>query len=168
MPTDTIYGIVGRADNEDTVNRIYDIKKRRPDKPCIILISAISELEKFSVSLSQGQKEKLEKYWMQNSLPVSIILDCLDDKFSYLHRTTETLAFRIPVQLELRNLLIETGPLIAPSANPEGRLPAKNIIEAKEYFGDSVDMYVDGGEIHGKPSKLIKLHKDGTISIIRE
>ena len=43
--------------------------------------------------------------------------------------------------------LEQTGPLIAPSANLQGQPPAKNIQEAYEYFGDAVDLYVDGGTV---------------------
>ena len=46
MPTDTIYGIVGQAENISTVNRIYNLKKRNPEKPCIILISNIEQLSR--------------------------------------------------------------------------------------------------------------------------
>ena len=45
MPTDTLYGIVGAARSADTVNRIYDLRKRAPNKPCIVLIGEIGELE---------------------------------------------------------------------------------------------------------------------------
>jgi len=165
MPTDTIYGIVGKALEKNTVERIYKIKKRNPEKPCIILIGNINELEKFSVILLEEQKKELEKYWPG---PVSIILDCTDDSFEYLHRGTKTLAFRLPALPTLRDLLFKVGPLIAPSANPEALPPAKNIEEAKKYFGDSVDLYIDGGEIEAKASKLIKLNNDGSIIVLRE
>ena len=168
MPTDTLYGIVGRANNFATVERIYNARKRNPEKPCIILIGDISELEKFSIYLLKEEKEILEQYWFSVSEPVSVVLDCLNEKFAYLHRGTNTLAFRLPAQKELQNLLKQTGPLIAPSANPEGLSPAQTIDEAKKYFGDEVDLYIDGGEIKGKASKVIKLHKDGTIEIIRK
>lgn len=166
MPTDTLYGIVGRAEDREVVERIYKIRKRSPEKPCIILISDISELEKFSVFISDEQKKLLENYW--KSASVSVILDCTDEKFSYLHRGTQTLAFRLPKTLDLQNLLKETGPLIAPSANPEGLLPAQNIDEAKKYFGDSVDLYIDGGTLIGKASKVIKLPKDGGVLVVRD
>ncbi len=165
MPTDTIYGIVGNALNSNVVNRIYDVRKRADDKPCIILIGDIKDLEKFSVHLSNEQKEKTKEYWPG---PVSIVLDCIDQKLFYLHRGTQTLAFRMPKQMGLLELLKETGPLIAPSANLEGLSPANNIHEAKNYFHESVDLYVDGGERGGEASKVIKLHKDGTIHILRE
>ena len=165
MPTDTIYGIVGKALNKDTVLRIYDIKKRAPEKPFIILIGNITKLEKFFVYLPLEQKEILLKYWPG---PVSIILDCEDEEFSYLHRGTKTLAFRMPKSDSLQSLLMEVGPLVAPSANPEGLPPAENIEEAKKYFGDEIDYYMDIGRLVGKPSKLIRLNKDNTIDILRE
>ena len=173
MPTDTIYGIVGSAFDEATVNRIYQVRQRAPAKPCIILIGDLVELEKFSIKLSKEEKNKLKEYWLapsgvEGSGPASVILDCLDDKLSYLHRGTKSLAFRIPQDAEFRNFLIKTGPLIAPSANPESQPPAKNITEAKNYFGDSVDLYIDAGEIAGRSSRIVKLRKDGGADIIRE
>ncbi|MFA4975797.1 MAG: Sua5/YciO/YrdC/YwlC family protein [Candidatus Paceibacterota bacterium] len=206
MPTDTIYGIVGKALKKHTVERIYNIKKRNPEKPCIILIGNINELKKFSIVLLEEQKKILEKYWFTPSglfralsrevegfRPTSIILDCPNDEFEYLHRGTKTLAFRLPAPQTLRDLLLKVGPLIAPSANTEARLPSKNIKEAKKYFGDSVDpvrsrspqgdrstrfltraafngvdLYVDGGELKSKASKLIKLNSDGSVIVLRE
>jgi L-threonylcarbamoyladenylate synthase len=177
MPTDTIYGIVGLALNVSTVNRIYNLKKRNPEKPFIILIGNINQLEEFSIVLSEEQKNKLNEYWnsvIERLNPTSIILDCEDASFSHLHRGTKTLAFRLPAQAdipsskELQDLLLKTGPLIAPSANPEGLPPAKNITEAKKYFENSVDLYLDGGTIDSKASKIIRLHKDGSVTTIRE
>ncbi len=165
IPTDTIYGIVGSALNPQTVARIYNIRKRAGDKPCIILVSDIGELGKFSINLSDSQKEIFKTY---SDLPTSIILDCEEESLEYLHRGTQTLAFRVPNLPELRDVLAQTGPLIAPSANIEGELPAKNIPEAREYFGEQVDLYLDGGEIAGQPSRVIKLHKDGQVDIIRQ
>lgn len=163
MPTDTLYGIVGKAQDVSVVNRIYTTRKRNPEKPCIILIGDLNELEKFSVTLSDEQKDAIKNF----KEPTSFVLDCPHDQFKYLHRGTKTLAFRLPLNKDLRNLLKQTDPLIAPSANTEGLPPTENIAEAKKYFGDSVDLYVDGGEIKGKASKVIKLNKDGSVVVLR-
>ncbi len=173
MPTDTIYGIVGKAENLATVEHIYALRKRSPNKPCIILIGNISELDKFSISLSEQQQSKLKESLftlsgVEGSEPLSIILDCPDDSFSFLHRGTNTLAFRIPLDEGLRNLLLQTGPIIAPSANIEGMSPAQNIDEAKKYFGNEIGLYVDGGNITGKVSKVIKLNRDGSVTSVRD
>ncbi len=164
MSTDTLYGIVGSATDALVVEQIYIARKRAPTKPCIILISDIKELKKFSVDISKEQEKILLEEWTN---PVSVILDCTSETFEYLHRGTKTLAVRLPTQEGLRNLLKITGPLIAPSANLEGMPPAQNIAQAKTYFGDLVDVYVDGGEIAGKASKVIKLAEDGSITVLR-
>ena len=164
LPTDTIYGLVGSALSKKVVERIYRLKKRDPKKPMIILISSIDDLDLFEIEVTPQIKRILKKLWPGK---VSIILPSLLKKFSYLHRGAKTLAFRLPQLKWLRNLLKETGPLVAPSANPEGLPPAVTVSQAREYFGENVDFYLDGGELSGSPSTLIQIKK-GKIIIKRK
>lgn len=173
MPTDTIYGIVGRAEDAVAVDKIYRARKRNPSKPCVILIGDIEDLKKFSINLSIDQENKIREFWLidftqDKANAVSVVLDCPSKEFKYLHRDTNTLAFRLPKNENLRKLLSATGPLVAPSANIEGEPISNNIAEAQKYFKESVDLYVDGGNIKGTPSRVVKLHKDGSVSILRE
>jgi L-threonylcarbamoyladenylate synthase len=164
IPTDTLYGLVGRADKQDTIQRIYKTKGRSPDKPFIILISSINDLDKFNITISEKEKILLGKYWPGK---VSIILKVDDENLYYLTRGSGGLAFRIPDKKDLQEILKETGPLVAPSANPEGRLPAKNIKDAKDYFGDKVDFYINRGDLVSEPSTLITI-EDGEVRVLRE
>ena len=154
LPTDTIYGIVGSALKPTTVERIYQLRKRNPKKPMIILVSSITDLKRFGVNLDSKTKKILKRFWPGK---VSIILPCPSKKFVYLHRGTKTLAFRLPAKKSLCALLRKTGPLVAPSANIEGKRSARTIAEAKHYFGSRVDFYLDIGRLAGKPSKLVNL-----------
>ena len=165
MPTDTIYGIVGSALLPETVEKIYQLRKRAKDKPFIILISSLRDLNKFNVKLTQKQKDVLEKN-LPNSL--SVVLPCDSEKFLYLHRGTKSLAFRMPKNEKLVEILQETGPLVAPSTNFEGEKESETIDEAKKYFGDDVAFYMDGGRINSQPSTLIKLENDGSYKILRK
>lgn len=159
VATDTLYGLVGQALNRPAVERIYTVKGRSPAKPFIILISHQSQLELFGVqAVSQ-----LNDYWPG---PVSIILPCNRPDLKYLHRGTNDLAFRLPAKDDLRALIDQTGPLVAPSANPEGQPPATTITEAKAYFSNKVDVYADSGRVEGNPSKLIKI-TGGQIETLR-
>jgi len=162
LATDTLYGIVGSAFSLSAVDRIFTLKQRAQNKPLIVLIESISELEKFGVTLSKNLISKLNQYWPG---PFSISLDVTDDKFKYLHRDTNQIAFRIPDQPKLVEMLKKSGPLVAPSANTEGMPPAKTIAEAKNYFGDGVDFYLDDGLIEGNASTLIRLDGDEVIVI---
>lgn len=164
IPTDTIYGIVARALDRAAVEKVYEAKGRTPSKPCIILISSIGDLAGFGVALAETQAAVAGSYWPG---PVSIILPCPDSRLEYLHRGTHSLAFRLPDDERLLSLLKETGPLIAPSANPEGLPPATTVDEARAYFGDAA-AYLDGGTRTGAPSILISLAEDGTVAVLRD
>ena len=154
VPTDTLYGICASALSQKAVERIYEIKGRDEGKPFIILISSVGELKYFGIELSIEQKAYLDTVWPG---PVSVILPCALKKLSYLHRGTNALAFRLPKSPKLRAFLKETGPLVAPSANPQGLEPAHTVAEAKKYFTSGVDFYIAGGRKAGKPSTIVSL-----------
>lgn len=150
IPTDTIYGLVGSAFSKKAINRIYKIKKRNKNKKLIVLISSIDDLKKFKIKINKEQAKILKKFWPGK---VSIIIG--------------DMAFRLPAKKYLIEILKQTGPLVAPSANPEGLKPAENIIQAKKYFGDKVDFYLSDGILKSKPSTLIRINKNGEIEVLR-
>lgn len=169
LPTDTIYGIVGSALNKRTVERIYRLRKRNPKKPMIILIGSVADLGMFGVRATGKAKKIVNDVWPGK---VSVVMSMKTSgsavkKFAYLHRGTKTLAFRLPKPLWLRTLLRKTGPLVAPSANTEGKHPAPTILEAKKYFGDAVDFYIDVGRLVAAPSTLIEI-RGGKMILLRK
>ena len=156
LATDTIYGLVGSALSKKAVSRIYKLRKRNLKKPMIVLIGSLKDLMIFGIKINAGLKNFLSKIWPG---PISVILPCPDKKFSYLHRGTKTIAFRMPAKKELLKLLRQTKPLVAPSANISGLKPAENIKEAKKNFGDKIDFYLDEGTIKGSPSVIIEIKR---------
>lgn len=161
IPTDTIYGLVGSAYSKKAVEKIYKVKNRNKKKPFIVLISSISDLEKFGI---KKIFPILNEVWPGK---VSVVLPCILPKLKYLHRGTKSIAFRLPDNKALISILNITGPLVAPSANPEGLKPAENIKQAKEYFDKNVDFYLSGGTLKNKSSTLIKINKNGEIKVLR-
>ena len=164
IPTDTLYGIVGRALNKKSVAKIYRFKKRNLKKPLIILISSLDDLKKFKIKLQPAHYPLIAKFWPGRT---SIIFECYASKYKYLHRGTNSLAFRLPKDQNLVKLIKKTGPLVAPSANIEGKPPAKTIKTARKYFGDKMDFYLNAGRLKRKPSKLIQLIDNG-LKILRK
>jgi L-threonylcarbamoyladenylate synthase len=164
LPTDTLYGLVGSALNKDSVEKIYQLKERDLNKPYIILIDSIQCLNLFNIKIKKWQQDFLEQRWPGE---VSVILSCKDEKFKYLHRGGETLAVRLPDKQDLTDLIQQTGPIVAPSANLEGLSPALNIQQAQNYFGKQVDFYVDQGELNSSPSTLVDLTGE-EIKVLRQ
>lgn len=163
LPTDTLYGFVASALLPESVARLYRVRGRNEQKPCIVLIENLSDMETFGVTLSQNVENVLRTVWPG---AVSVILPNIPDRFSYLHRGMGTLAFRVPDVSELRDVLRVSGPIIAPSANPEGMKPAETVEEARVYFGDRADFFVDGGKLSGLPSTVVRL-EDDRFTIVR-
>lgn len=169
IPTDTIYGLVGSALRPDTVKRIANIKNRTDGKGFIVLISSVDELKTFGIKITPEIKKFLTKFWPGK---VSVEFYYNKPEFSYLRRTEGCNAFRLPAKKDLQELIKETGPLVAPSANPEGLPPARNIEEAKKYFGlsgqgDGIDFYEDGGELDSPPSTLVRI-SGGKVEVLRK
>lgn len=85
------------------------------------------------------------KYWPG---PNTLIFDT---------KNGNTVALRTPDNAFLQKILAHTGPLVSTSANPHGALPAGDVSAAKQYFGNKVDFYVDGGTLAGKASSIYKI-----------
>lgn len=157
--TDTLYGIVAQADDEQAVERIFTVKTRDRDKPLIVLVARPED--------AYDGAKVIAKY-TDGEHPTTIIVDSPHAPL-YLRHADGTVGYRVPTDENLRSLLIDTGPCVAPSANPQGLPPARNIAEARTYFGDKIDHYEDGGEvpIDQFPSRIIKVQNNGSIVKIR-
>ena len=135
----------------------------------IILIGSIGDLKLFGVRITPSVKKILKRIWpgpVSVVMPVGVHASAIAT-YRYLHRGTKTLAFRLPKQSWLRSLLKKTGPLVAPSANFEGKQSARTVTEAKNYFSDKIQFYVDGGRRSSKPSTLVMIEK-GVLRILRK
>lgn len=156
IPTDTLYGVVACASDEEAVHRVYRVRGRAPSKPCIILVGDRADITDNEL-WTPMHKKLADMYWPG---PLSLVAPTKHTR-TYLHRGTHTLAYRVPARDDLRQLLSQTGPLVAPSANPEGNPPAITVAEAIAYFGKYVDGYVDGGTMLGHaPSTVVTLQDD--------
>jgi len=159
--TDTLYGLVGRADDQVAVQRIYDLKHRDEAKSPIVLIGMPGQV--------YDEPPELAKPIITASWPgkISIILPS-ENAPEWIRRANGSVAYRLPDDQQLRRLLRNRGPTVAPSANPEGEEPAIDIHQAAAYFGNGVDFYVDGGTVTDRtPSQLIRVAPDGRTERLR-
>lgn len=160
IPTDTVYGVVARAMDPQSVARLYELK-RREGKPGTLVAANIDQL--VDMGIARENFAVAESLWPG---AVSVIIPC-GQNLRYLHQGVGSLAIRIPDDPWLLDLLRRTGPLITSSANQPGEPPATAVAEAKAYFGDQVEWYEDGGVINRAPSTVIRV-VDGNVEVIRQ
>lgn len=160
LPTDTVYGLVACASNPQAVERFYRLKHRE-QKPGTLIAANTHQLHDLGVP--ENEIDAVAKWWPN---PLSAVLTVRGNE--YLHQGVGTLAMRVVADPTVKALLEQTGPLITSSANQPGKPPATTIQEAVAYFGESVDFYVDGGEINNSlPSTIIRPTPNG-IEILRQ
>lgn len=159
LRSDTVYGIVASADDQRACDRVFELKNRNADKACIVLIADDRQMWD-GVSRTAYARMLPE---LDDAYPTSLIVPTGAHTPRWIHHRDQTVAFRIPRNSPwLIDVLRESGPVIAPSANPQGQSPANNIAEAFAYFGDAVDLYVDGGEVEtAEASHVYRLTGNG-------
>src|SRR3989338_547754 len=141
LPTETVYGLACRADNEEAVSRLYQLKARPKDKPFSLALASTDEVFKSYFDILPPFAFRLiEKFWPG---PLTIIYYTRDDK---------KVGIRIPAQEITRRILQDLGTAVyLPSANLSGRKEAVTAKEVEDIFGSKIDLIVDGG-----PSDLSK------------
>lgn len=161
IPTDTVYGLVACAQDQAAVLRLYALKQRE-NKPGTIIAANAEQL--VELGLKARYVHAVQQFWpgaISIVLPVGIELP-------YLHLGKHSLAVRVTEDKQLAKMLEQTGPILSTSANHPGESEAKTIQEAVKYFKDSVDFYVDGGDLSERqPSTVIRI-VDDAVEILRE
>ena len=160
IPTETVYGVVARAQDPQAVARLYTLKQRER-KPGTIIAASIDQL--VDLGVKRRYLTAVERFWPG---AVSVIIPC-GSTLAYVHQGVQSVAVRIPASERLQELLQHTGPLVTSSANQPGEPVSTIVSEAKAYFGDAVDFYVDGGDLSGNlPSTVIRMIDDA-IEVVR-
>lgn len=161
LPSDTVYGLMCRAADSQAVTRLYNLKKRE-HKPGTIIAASIGQL--VGLGLKRCYLTPVERFWPG---AVSVVIPCGRRELDYLDQGLQSLAVRIPADKTLQAFIYQTGPLLTTSANLPGHNPAATIAEAQRYFGDSVDFYVDGGDLGSRQASTVIRMVDDAIEILR-
>lgn len=163
LPTDTVYGLVGCADNPDAVNRLYDLKNRE-NKPGTVIAANIEQL--VTIGIKKRYLKAVEQFWPG---PISVIVPYTVNHDSLrLDLGIGTIAVRVTADDKLRQLLRKTGPLLTTSANCPGEPTANTMQEAQKIFGEKVDFYINGGNLKDRqPSTIIRI-VDDAIEVLRQ
>lgn len=161
IPTDTVYGLVCRAADQAAVGRLYKLKDR-VGKPGTIIAATLEQLE--AIGIKRRYLKAVEQFWPN---PLSVILPD-DAAHRYLDQGTGSLAVRVTADTDLRRLLLRTGALLSTSANAPGEPPAGTVAAAQAYFGDAVDIYVEGPDLTNRPPSTIIRVIDDAIEVVRQ
>ncbi|WP_345761555.1 L-threonylcarbamoyladenylate synthase [Diaminobutyricibacter sp. McL0608] len=143
IPTDTVYGVAADAFDPAAVQRLLDAKGRGRQSPPPVLIPGIPTLDALAQSVPQAVRDLVAEFWPGG---LTVVVPAQPSLAWDLGETRGTVALRMPSDTIALELLSETGPLAVSSANLTGRPSARTAPEAEAMLGDSVAVYLDGGE----------------------
>ncbi len=163
-PTDTVYGIMADATNDDAVKKVYDAKKRSYDKPLIVLVNSIEMLDDYVLEIDDITKRIINKYWPG---PLTILFK-KNDKLSKYVSNNEYVGIRYTGNKVINNILKEfKKPVVSTSANISNKEVVTEVSMIPSELLEKVDFVLDGGKLSSESSTIIKV-EDGKIEILRD
>ncbi len=159
FPTETVYGLGGDARNKNASKAIYAAKGRPSDNPLIVHIANFSQLEEIVREVPENAKKLADAFWPG---PMTLILNKNDEIPKETTGGLDTVAIRLPSHPVARELILESGCLIAaPSANTSGRPSPTRAAHVAEDLSGKIDCIIDGGEVEiGLESTIIDLTEE--------
>jgi len=144
FPTETVYGLAGNAYETEAIHKIFNVKKRPTFNPLIVHIKGIEDLEHVGQDIPPMAYELANSFWPG---PLTLILKKQPQIPDLVTANQDTVAVRVPNHpLALKLLKHLDFPLVAPSANPFTSISPTSAQHVENYFGNQINMVLDGGE----------------------
>jgi len=165
FPTESLYGLGADATSAAAVRRLVEVRGREPGKPILVLVDGLAmALETVASEASETVRRLIARFWPG---PLTIVLPARPDLPEALTAGTGTIGVRADGHPAAMALVRALGrPITAPSANPPGGPPPRDIGAARAQFGSRVAVYVDGGELPGGASTVVAV-EERDVQILR-
>lgn len=166
LPTSTIYGICTNALNEESVRKIYEIKRRNNEKPLIVLVNGIKMLNKITYRLNRLEEKLVNKFWPG---PLTLVLKKKKCISNVVTGGKDTVGVRWDGNYIINEIISNAKvPIVAPSANISGNCNADSIEKIETEIKEKVDYIVNVGKLNDlKESTLVQVQNDN-LKILRE
>jgi L-threonylcarbamoyladenylate synthase len=164
FPTETYYGLGARYDHVRALGKLYELKGRPKDRAIPLIMGDMKMLALVTPAVSGMSRKLMNTFWPG---PLTILLEAREDIPELITAGTGKVAVRVPgasFALDLARAV--NFPITSTSANISGMPAADNAGDVMDYFGDSVDIVIDGGKTpDGGPSTIVETRNDRIIII---
>lgn len=161
LPTETVYGLAGRADRAEAVAAIYRAKGRPDFNPLIVHVPDVAAAERLAL-FDDRARQLAARFWPG---PLTMVLPLAPDAAVAAAVTAglPTIALRCPAHLLMRAVLAEAGlPLAAPSANRSGGVSPTSADHVLRTLDARIAAVLDGGtSARGLESTIVALRETG-------
>ena len=165
FPTETLYGLGADALNSTAVEKVFQLKGRDAANPIPVLVADRKMLFSLVSDIPPLAEKLIARFWPG---PLTIVLPARGDIPRPLVNAGGGVGIRIssqPIATELVKAL--NRPLTATSANTTGQPAARTVQEAKEYFSEKIEIFVDGGKLTSQTGSTVVAVEQDSVRIIR-
>lgn len=141
-PTEAVWGLAALPDDPSAVAKILRIKNRPWQKGLVVVTDRVDRIEQLLDGLPGSCREAVLTSWPG---PATWVLPDRGLFPSWVRGTHQSVAVRVsdhPLTVQL--CAAADSCLVSTSANPAGREPARDQVQAQRYFGAKVDYYLPG------------------------
>ncbi len=165
FPTETFYGLGANALDADAVERVAALKGRGADSPIAVIVADRAMLAQIVSDIPPAAEKLIARFWPG---PLTLVLPAKRRVPEALVNSAGKIGARVSSHPTAARLARELGrPLTATSANPSGQEPARDIAQARAYFGNLIEVYMDGGILTGKAASTVAEMSGGEVKILR-
>ena len=153
LPTDTVYGLAALPSIPSAVERIFAIKNRPPTRSLPVMVAGREGLEGLGVSVPPAAEKLMSSPWMPG--PLTIALGFGDGERPEWLAEREEMAFRVPDEPIMLEVLARTGALHVTSANMHAEDTLQEVSQIVAQLAFAPDIVVDDGPRDTVPSTLV-------------
>ena len=168
FPTETVYGLGARADDDAAVAKIFAAKGRPADHPLIVHVNDVAGARAFASEWPESAQRLVDAFWPG---PLTVIVPRRSGMGTASAAGQTSIGLRCPDHPVARALLDAAAALgvrgvSGPSANRFGRISPTTAVHVFEEFGDAMTI-VDGGECEAGIESVIVDCSRGAPALLR-
>jgi L-threonylcarbamoyladenylate synthase len=156
FPTETVYGLGARADDDAALRALYTAKGRPESKALIVHVADIAAARAVVRAWPEQAQQLAEHYWPG---PLTLVLPKAAGVPDTITAGGDTVAVRAPAHpVSIQLLAACDFSLAAPSANRSGEPPPHDAEQVVASLGGRIPFVLDGGRCPvGTPSTIVDL-----------
>ncbi|HEQ99825.1 MAG TPA: threonylcarbamoyl-AMP synthase [candidate division Zixibacteria bacterium] len=165
-PTETAYGLLVNARDQEAMRRLFEFKQRPLDKPTAVFIESEDQLKDYGVELEEKQFSRIGRFWPG---PVTFVLKSSIENWPGVVSADGKIGFRCSSHPFIKSLIGGFKvPISATSANISGKMPA-SIADIESNFAGKIELFIIDPVLNfnSPPSTVVEL-VDDDVKILRK
>lgn len=162
FPTETVYGVGIRFEDEKALDHLMEAKNRDYSKAITLMVANKADISQYAYVSEKAQK--LIEHFMPGM--ITLIFQKKETVSEAMTNGKPTIGIRIPDSSFVLSLLEKVGPMLVTSANLSHHQNTTSTAEVLEQLDGRIDLVVDGKTSDNIASTVVDVSQD-EIKILR-